>query len=102
MADPREFLFKVIVVGEANVGKTSIVHRYVEGTFSSKYKYTIGGTPRAPWFACAHLCAVDFALKVLNIDDSTVVRLQLWYACVLRRALSAPCAGILQGRTDSV
>ena len=47
MADPREYLFIVIVVGEANVGKTSIVHRYVEGTFSSKYKYTIGGMEHA-------------------------------------------------------
>ena len=80
MADPREFLFKLIVVGEANVGKTSIVHRYVEGTFSSKYKYTIGGTPHGGHTRLLTCIAVDFALKVLNIDDSTVVRLQLWYA----------------------
>jgi len=58
-----EFLYKVIVVGEANVGKTSIIKRYIDGTFSSKYKYTIG---------------VDFALKVLELEKDTIVRLQLW------------------------
>lgn len=58
-----EYLFKVIVIGEASVGKTSIIHRYVERIFNPKYKYTIG---------------VDFALKVIEWDEDTTVRLQLW------------------------
>merc|ERR1711916_108951 len=58
-----EFLFKVLVLGEAGVGKTALIRRYVENTFSFRYKYTIG---------------VDFALKVVELDSKTTVRLQLW------------------------
>merc|ERR1711990_832349 len=59
----REYLYKVLVVGDANTGKTSIIKRFVHGIFSNNYKATIG---------------VDFALKVLEWDDNTIVRLQLW------------------------
>jgi len=59
----RELLYKVLVVGDIGTGKTSIIKRYVHGIFSMHYKSTIG---------------VDFALKVLDWDPRTTVRLQLW------------------------
>lgn len=59
----QELLFKVLVIGDLGVGKTSIIKRYVHQIFSQHYRATIG---------------VDFALKVLQWDDDTVVRLQLW------------------------
>jgi len=59
----RELLYKVLVVGDIGTGKTSIIKRYVHGIFSVHYKSTIG---------------VDFALKVLDWDPRTTVRLQLW------------------------
>lgn len=58
-----EHLFKVLVIGEAGTGKTSFVKRYVHDYFSRAYRTTLG---------------VDFALKMLLFNESTVVRLQLW------------------------
>ncbi|XP_077287481.1 RAS oncogene family member Rab32 isoform X3 [Arctopsyche grandis] len=61
--DRREHLYKILVIGELGTGKTSIIKRYVHQFFSQHYRATIG---------------VDFALKVLNWDTNTTVRLQLW------------------------
>ncbi|XP_060066857.1 ras-related protein Rab-38-like [Ylistrum balloti] len=59
----KEHLYKILVIGELGTGKTSIIKRYVHQFFSQHYRATIG---------------VDFALKVLNWDAETIVRLQLW------------------------
>lgn len=59
----RECLYKILVIGELGTGKTSIIKRYVHQFFSQHYRATIG---------------VDFALKVLNWDQNTIIRLQLW------------------------
>ncbi|KAH7645793.1 rab32, member RAS oncoprotein [Dermatophagoides farinae] len=59
----REYLFKILVIGELGTGKTSFIKRYVHQYFSQYYRATIG---------------VDFALKVLNWDDNILIRLQLW------------------------
>uniref|UniRef100_A0A3Q2XU07 Zgc:162171 n=1 Tax=Hippocampus comes TaxID=109280 RepID=A0A3Q2XU07_HIPCM len=61
--DHSQRLLKVLVIGDLGVGKTSIIKRYVHQVFSQHYRATIG---------------VDFALKVLQWDHATVVRLQLW------------------------
>ncbi|XP_022173772.1 ras-related protein Rab-38-like isoform X1 [Myzus persicae] len=60
---PTEYLFKILVIGELGTGKTSIIKRYVHKFFSQHYRATIG---------------VDFALKSLEWDSNTVIRLQLW------------------------
>jgi len=59
----KEYLFKILVVGDIGTGKTSIIKRYVHNIFSMHYKSTIG---------------VEFALKVINWDPKTEIRLQLW------------------------
>ena len=59
----NEYLFKVLVIGELGVGKTSFIKRYVHQFFSSHYRATIG---------------VDFALKVINWSRNGIVRVQLW------------------------
>ncbi|KAI9234207.1 MAG: P-loop containing nucleoside triphosphate hydrolase protein [Podila humilis] len=59
----REYLYKILVIGDLGTGKTSIIKRYVHNIFSMNYKSTIG---------------VDFALKVIQWSPDTVVRLQLW------------------------
>ena len=57
-----QHLYKVIVVGDYAVGKTSIIKRYTEGVFTPHYKLTIG---------------VDFAVKVVDWTDDTKVSLQV-------------------------
>ncbi|KAK9889425.1 hypothetical protein WA026_004695 [Henosepilachna vigintioctopunctata] len=59
----RDHLYKILVIGDLATGKTSIIKRYVHRFFSQNYRATIG---------------VDFALKVVNWDENTVIRLQLW------------------------
>ncbi|XP_070193751.1 ras-related protein Rab-7L1-like [Littorina saxatilis] len=59
----EEVLFKVIIIGDPTVGKTSFVHRYVNDSFRRDYKMTIG---------------VDFALKVIRWSDRCNIKLQLW------------------------
>ncbi|XP_065652494.1 ras-related protein Rab-32 isoform X2 [Hydra vulgaris] len=61
--EKREHLFKILVIGDIGCGKTSIIKSYVHNFFSPNYRATIG---------------VDFALKVLNWDEKTLIRLQLW------------------------
>ncbi len=54
---------KIIVIGEAWCGKTSILKQYVNGEFSEDMKATIG---------------VDFYVKELEIEKNVSVRLQFW------------------------
>ncbi|XP_069677630.1 ras-related protein Rab-7L1-like isoform X2 [Periplaneta americana] len=58
-----EKLYKVIVIGDPTVGKTSFVQRYVQNSFRKDYKGTVG---------------VDFALKIVKWSDKQTVKLQLW------------------------
>ncbi|XP_053210009.1 ras-related protein Rab-32-like [Panonychus citri] len=59
----KEYLFKILVIGEIASGKTSFVKRYVHKLFSTNYRSTIG---------------VDFALKAVKWSDDKIVRIQLW------------------------
>jgi len=57
-----QFIFKLILIGNSGVGKSSIIQRYMKKTFEDSYKCTIG---------------VDFLMKTLEIKGKTV-KLQLW------------------------
>lgn len=59
----KHLLFKIVVIGDFGVGKTSIIQRYAKGVYSAIYKITIGA---------------DFAIKTFDWDDSTHITLQLW------------------------
>eukprot|EP01120_Amphizonella_sp_Union-15-10_P013331 TRINITY_DN616_c0_g2_i1.p1 TRINITY_DN616_c0_g2~~TRINITY_DN616_c0_g2_i1.p1 ORF type:complete len:224 (+),score=41.46 TRINITY_DN616_c0_g2_i1:89-760(+) len=61
--DKEQHLYKVLVIGDYAVGKTSVIKRYCEGYFTPNYKLTIG---------------VDFAVKTLEWSEKTRVTLQLW------------------------
>ena len=42
MSDPRKFRYKITVVGDVRVGKTSLITKYTLGTFETDYVETIG------------------------------------------------------------
>ncbi|XP_055269431.1 ras-related protein Rab-43 isoform X2 [Moschus berezovskii] len=61
--DPDEqydFLFKLVLVGDASVGKTCVVQRFKTGAFSERQGSTIG---------------VDFTMKTLEIQGQ---RVKIW------------------------
>jgi len=59
------YVFKVIIIGPGAVGKTSLLHRFVENNFSFRYKLTIGA---------------DFLSKVIEgyPKPDTTCKLQIW------------------------
>ena len=58
----QDRVFKIVVLGDGGVGKTSLIRRYVDRSFRERYLMTIG---------------VDFSTKQINIGDATY-RLQIW------------------------
>jgi Ras-related protein Rab-1A len=57
-----DYLFKLLIIGDAGVGKSALLTRYCDGTFSGGYLATIG---------------VDFKTKTINVDGKSV-KLQVW------------------------
>jgi small GTP-binding protein len=55
-------VFKVIIIGEGGVGKTSLVRRYVDDSFDERMKMTIG---------------VDISVKRIH-EEAGVIALQIW------------------------
>jgi len=59
----RIFFFKIIIVGPAAVGKTSILERFIYNHFSENYKLTIG---------------VNFLSKIVDLIGNGIVKLSIW------------------------
>lgn len=55
-------IFKIIVIGDSNVGKTCLTFRFCGGKFLQRSEATIG---------------VDFREKTVQIDDE-IIKLQIW------------------------
>ncbi|MFX0041044.1 MAG: Rab family GTPase [Promethearchaeota archaeon] len=58
----REFVYKIVILGDAAVGKTSLINQFVEGSFNEDYKPTLGA---------------NIVRKDVNLDN-TKVRLIMW------------------------
>jgi Ras-related protein Rab-33B len=59
---PHRRIFKIIVIGDSNVGKTCLTYRFCGGRFLQRSEATIG---------------VDFREKTVQIDDEAI-KLQIW------------------------
>jgi GTPase SAR1 family protein len=55
--DKQKKVFKVIVVGDSDVGKTCLTYRFCEGKFLDKSEATIG---------------VDFRERTVNVDGEDI------------------------------
>ncbi|XP_016886391.1 ras-related protein Rab-19-like [Cynoglossus semilaevis] len=60
--DSFDFLFKIILIGDSDVGKTCVVQRFKSDIFIEKQQNTIG---------------VDFTVRTLDIDGKKV-KMQVW------------------------
>ena len=55
--------FKILLLGDSNVGKTCFLLRYVEDTFTDNHMSTIG---------------VDYKIKLNTTNEDKIVKLQIW------------------------
>lgn len=62
MAESYDFLFKFLVIGNANTGKSCLLHQFIENKFKSESSHTIG---------------VEFGSKVVNCGGKSI-KLQIW------------------------
>lgn len=58
-----EYAFKILVIGPAAVGKSSLIRRFINNKFSLQYQFTIG---------------VDFMTKIVEYEPDQIARLAIW------------------------
>ncbi|KAI9142014.1 ras family-domain-containing protein [Paraphysoderma sedebokerense] len=56
------YIFKIVIIGDTSVGKSSLLRSYISGEFDEKQTHTIG---------------VEFASRVIDVEGEDV-KLQLW------------------------
>lgn len=57
-----DHIFKLLLIGDTNIGKSSLLLRYTDNVFTNNFMSTIG---------------IDFRVKVLNYDNKKI-KLQIW------------------------
>jgi small GTP-binding protein len=53
----EEFVFKIVILGEKSTGKTSLIRRYIHGSYEGRYSATIG---------------LNVSNKKINLEDSLI------------------------------
>ena len=61
-SEDYEFIFKVLLLGNSNVGKSSLFLRFIDDIWNDTFVPTIG---------------VDFKIKTFNIDEKKI-KMQIW------------------------
>lgn len=63
MNSQGHYIIKIVLLGEANVGKTSLVYRFIENKFRENYKSTLG---------------VNLLKKDMKLEEFGEVSAQIW------------------------
>lgn len=58
-----DHLYKLVIIGDVAVGKSSIIQRFINDNFTEDTKSTLG---------------VDFKIKTIKLEDGKVVKIQIW------------------------
>lgn len=59
----HDHLYKIVIIGDSGVGKTSILNKYLKGTFLNSPLPTI---------------ATEFATKIIQIKEGGYIKAQIW------------------------
>ena len=65
MSYKYDYLLKILILGDYGVGKTCLLLRYIDDSFTLHHLATIG---------------IDFKTKIVNIENK-MVKLQIWDTC---------------------
>ena len=60
--DQYDYLFKILIIGDSGVGKSSLLNRFVDQNYSSEFNATIG---------------IDFKIHIIKVDNK-LIKLQMW------------------------
>ena len=66
-----DYMFKLLIIGNSSVGKTSFLFRYADDSFTSAFVSTVG---------------IDFKVKTVFRQDKRV-KLQIWVSLTVRNGV---------------
>jgi Rab family protein len=72
-----DFLYKIVIIGEAGVGKTHLLSKYIKGTLPKNPTSTIG---------------VEFATRTVPLPSGGTVKAQIWDTAGQERYRAITCA----------